>query len=113
MHKARKRLYEGMYILNATLSEEARKKALDKITTAILEEKGEVHKIFDQGRLKLAYEIEGRREGYYYVIFFSADTAQVAKKWRDYQLNEDLIRFMMLQASHVPDNLEFKQLVRE
>lgn len=54
MPKARTHLYEGMYILSATLSEDARKKALDKITSAISDEGGEVHKIYEQGRRKLA-----------------------------------------------------------
>jgi small subunit ribosomal protein S6 len=113
MAKSRKHLYEGMYILSATLSEEARKKAVEKICASITDEKGEVHKIFEQGRHKLAYEIDKRREGYYYVIYFSAQSNGIAQKWRDYHLNEDLIRFTTLRASHVPENLEFKQLVRE
>jgi small subunit ribosomal protein S6 len=113
MPKARKHLYEGMYILSATLSEDARKKALDKITSAISEEGGEVHKIFEQGRRKLAYEVDGRREGYYYVIYFSTGSTTMDQKWRDYQLNEDLIRFMTLRTNHVPEGLEFKKLMRE
>lgn len=113
MAKVRNNLYEGMYILSATLSEDARKKALDKIIASITEEGGEVHKIFDQGRRKMAYEIEGKREGYYYLLYFSANSSGIAQKWRDYHLNEDLIRFMTLRTPSVPENLEFKQLVRE
>ncbi len=113
MSKARKCLYEGMYILNPLLSEDARKKLVDKITTSIAEEGGEVHKIFDQGRRKLAYEINGRREGYYYVIFFSGSSAVIGQKWREYRLNEDLTRFTTLRAHRIPESLEFKQLVRE
>lgn len=108
MAKPRTHLYEGMYILNATLSEEARKKALEKITAGM-----EVRKIFDQGRRKLAYEINGKREGFYYVIFFEAPTDQVKNMWNEYHLNEDLIRFATLRAPSVPESLEFKQLERE
>ncbi len=110
MTKTRNRLYEGMYILSATLSDEARQKALDKITTGISEGGGEVHKIFDQGRKKLAYEMDGRREGHYYVIYFTAGTADIRDLWRNYHLNEDLLRFVTLTVPSVPEKIEFKQL---
>ena len=57
----RKELYEGMYILSATLSDDSRKKAFDKITDGISQKGGEIHKIHEQGRRKLAYEIDGKR----------------------------------------------------
>ena len=110
MAKEKNRLYEGMYILSATLSDEARAKALDKITSGITTSGGEVHKTFDQGRKKLAYEIGGRREGHYYVLYFSAPTTCMKDLWRDYHLNEDLIRFVTLGALEVPEKIEFKPL---
>lgn len=113
MLKQRRYLYEGMYILSATLSEEARKKALDKITSAINYHAGEVYKIFEQGRRKLAYEIGGRKEGFYYVLYFTANSSSMAELWREYQLNEDLIRFMTLRASDVPESLEFQTLAHK
>ncbi|HSX04423.1 MAG TPA: 30S ribosomal protein S6 [Rhabdochlamydiaceae bacterium] len=111
--KERRHLYEGMYILSATLSEEARKKALDKITSSISSKKGEIDRVFEQGRRKMAYEINGRREGYYYIIYFSAPTSIVADLWKEYHLNEDLIRFVTMRAETVPENMEFKPLVIE
>src|ERR1700722_19830671 len=113
MTKQKKQLYEGMYILSATLSEEARQKALDKITSSITGREGELHKIHDQGRHKLAYEINGRREGYYYLIYFSVPTSSIKEMWREYHLNEDLIRFLTLRTELVMETLEFKQIVQE
>ncbi len=108
--KERVPLYEGMYILNATLSEDARQKALDKITSGVSKRGGEIHKIFDQGRRKLAYEVNKRREGYYFVIYFSVPTSAMAEMWRDYHLHEDLIRFLTLRVESVPERLEFAPL---
>jgi small subunit ribosomal protein S6 len=111
--KERRHLYEGMYILSATLSEEARKKALDKITSSITGKKGDIDRVFEQGRKKMAYEINGRREGYYYIIYFTAPSSIVADLWKEYHLNEDLIRFVTMRAESVPENMEFKPLVIE
>jgi small subunit ribosomal protein S6 len=108
----RKALYEGMYILSATLSDDSRKKAFDKITDGITSKGGEIHKIHEQGRKKLAYTIDGKREGYYYVIYFTAPTAIISELWKEYHLHEDLIRFMTLRAEKVLDSLEFQPLVK-
>jgi len=113
MPKSRTHLYEGMYILSATLSEEARNKAIEKITSSINHHAGEVKKIFNQGRKKLAYEINKRREGHYYVVYFTAASSSMPELWREYQLNEDLIRFMTLRAETVPEKIEFKTLAKE
>lgn len=113
MAKQKNQLYEGMYILSATLSDDARQKALEKIITKIVERTGEIHKIFEQGRRKMAYEINGRREGYYYVVYFSVPTIHMSEMWKDYHLNEDLIRFLTLRAENVPEKLEYKQIIQE
>ncbi len=110
MPKERKHLYEGMYILSTTLSDDARQKALEKITNAIAEKGGEIHKTFDQGRKRLAYEINKRREGHYFLLFFSISTQAIKQMWKEYNLNEDLIRFITLKVEQVPDKIEFQPL---
>lgn len=113
MAKQRKHLYEGMYILSATLSDDARQKALDKINSGITNRGGEIHKMFDQGRKKLAYEINGKREGHYFLLYFSTLTKNLAEMWKEYHLNEDLVRFITLRAPVVPEKIEFKPLIQE
>ena len=103
-------LYEGMYILSATLSDESRQKAFEKITNGILEKGGKIRKIHEQGRRRLAYAIEGKREGYYYVVFFELPTQAVTKIWEEYALHEDLIRFMTMKVENVQETLDFKPL---
>lgn len=111
MSEKNQHLYEGMYIISATLSDEARKKALEKIQNGILEHGGVIHKIHDQGRRRLAYQIDNHREGYYFLIYFSVKPSAIAELWHDYHLNEDLIRFITLRADKVMEKIEFKPLV--
>lgn len=110
MRQKRIGLYEGMYILSATLSDESRKKAFDKIIDGITEKGGKVVKIHELGRRKLAYEIDGKREGYYYVLFFESLTSSILELWKEYHLHEDLIRFMTTRVEKVLESLEFKPL---
>lgn len=106
-------LYEGMYILSATLSDEARQKAMDKIHAGITSRGGEILKLHPRGRQRLAYEIEGHREGYYYVMYFKVSPASMTELWQEYHLNEDLVRFMTLSTDKVLEKIEFKPLIEQ
>lgn len=110
MSQQKQNLYEGMYVISATLSDDARNKALQKIQTGITQRDGEIIKIHDQGRRRLAYEIDGHREGHYYIVYFNLRTSGIAELWQEYHLNEDLIRFITLRTDKVMDKIEFKPL---
>lgn len=106
-------LYEGMYIVKATLSEDARHKALDKIRNGITSRGGEILKLHDQGRKRLAYDIQGHREGYYYLIYFTVKPSAIAELWQEYHINEDMLRWTTLRTDCVLEKLEFKVLVEQ
>ena len=110
MNQNRQNLYEGMYVISATLSDDARKKALEKIQNGITAHGGEIVKIHDQGRRRLAYEIDGHREGYYYLLYFNVPASAISELWQEYHLNEDLVRFITLRAEKVMEKIEFKSL---
>lgn len=103
-------LYEGMYVISAVLSDDARNKSLEKIQEGITSRGGEIVKLHNQGRRRLAYEINGHREGYYYVIYFNSKPSAISELWQEYHLNEDLIRFITLRADKVMDKIEFKTI---
>lgn len=106
----REHLYEGMYILSAALSDEARQKALDKIVNGVTKRSGKIHKTFDLGRKKLTYEIDKKRDGHYMLLYFSVAPGSMKDIWREYHLNEDLIRFLTLRTENVPEKIEFQPL---
>lgn len=110
MSPERQNLYEGMYIISATLSDDARQKALDRILKGITEREGKVLKIHDQGRRRLTYEIDGHREGYYFLIYFNLKPEGINELWQEYHINEDLVRFITLRAEKVMEKIEFKSL---
>jgi small subunit ribosomal protein S6 len=107
------KLYEGMYILSAQLSEDAKARAFEKIKAGITEKQGKILKVHDQGKRKLAYAIGPHNEGHYYLMYFEATPSTMEELWKEYRLNEDLIRFMTLRTDQVLEKLEFKQLVTE
>lgn len=110
MSEEKQNLYEGMYIISATLSEDARKKALDRIHAGITERGGEILKEHELGKKRMAYDIAGHREGHYYVLYYNLKPSAIAELWQEYHLNEDLIRFLTLRADKVMEKIEFKAL---
>lgn len=110
MSEKKQNLYEGMYVISATLGDEARRKVLDKIQHGITSRAGEIVKLHDQGRRRLAYEIGNHREGYYYLIYFKVKPSAISELWQEYQLNEDLVRFITLTTEKVMEKIEFKAL---
>ncbi len=110
MGENQQNLYEGMYIISATLSEDARNKALERVQNEITSRGGEIHKVHDQGKKRMAYEIDGHREGHYFIIYFSVAPAAISELWNEYHLHEDLIRFITLRTDKVLEKIEFKAL---
>ncbi|ADI38183.1 30S ribosomal protein S6 [Waddlia chondrophila 2032/99] len=110
MGENKQNLYEGMYIISATLSEDARSKALERVQNEITSRGGEIHKVHEQGKKRMAYEIDGHREGHYYVIYFSVSPAAISEVWNEYHLHEDLVRFITLRTEKVLEKIEFKAL---
>jgi len=110
MKEEQPNLYEGMYILNPHLNEDGRQKVLSKLQEDITEKAGQIHKIHDYGRRRLAYEIDRHREGYYYIVYFSLLPSLVSGLWAEYRLNADLLRFLTLRTDKVSEEIKFKQL---
>lgn len=110
MKDSNKNLYEGMYVISASLSDDARSKALDRIKESIVKHGGEVLQVHDWGRKRLAYEINGHREGYYSILYFEVVPSAISEMWHEYHLNEDLVRFITLSVEKVVDKIEFKTL---
>lgn len=113
MKEEKPRLYEGMYILSAQLTEDAKAKAFEKIKTGIENQGGVIKKVHDQGKRRLAYAIGPHREGHYYLVYFEANPSSIPELWQEYRLNENLVRFQTLTADKVVEELKFKQLVEQ
>ena len=111
--KEQMHLYEGMYIFSSTLSDDATQTALEKITSSLEAKGGKIEKVHDQGRKKLAYEIGGHKQGHYYLLYFTVPSSAIDEMWREYALNEDLIRYMTMRTEKVMETVEFKPLTEQ
>ena len=89
--------YETVFIVNPDLTEEAAKAMLDKFSGIITENGGNIEKVDEWGKKKLAYLIEDYSEGYYYVVTFTAAAAVPAELDRVFNITDGILRSMIIK----------------
>ena len=87
--------YETMYIISPTLDEEQVKALVEKFNE-LISEHGEIEKVEEWGRKKLAYEVQDQKEGYYVLVYFTANPEFPAELERIFKINEDILKYLIL-----------------
>ncbi len=88
--------YETLFIIDATIDEEATAGVVDKFK-ALIEANGSIDNVDVWGKRKLAYPINDMNDGYYVLINFTAEPAFVAELERIYNISEDVIRSIVIK----------------
>ena len=86
--------YETVFIATPVLSDSQMKEAVAKYINLIKENGGEVVYEEDWGLKQLAYPIQHKTSGFYYLIEFKADPQFVATLETQYHRDERIIRFL-------------------
>lgn len=90
------RLYEVVYIFDASLDEDAVTGKLERFHALLTGENGEVKAVDHWQARQLAYAINGEKTGYYVVAQVTADPADVAEFERLLKLDDDLMRYLVV-----------------
>ena len=86
--------YETVFIATPVLSDSQMKEAVAKYTSLIKKNGGEVVYEEDWGLKQLAYPIQKKSTGFYYLIEFKADTQFIERLETEYRRDERIIRFL-------------------
>ena len=86
--------YETVFIATPVLSDTQMKEAVAKYVKLITDNGGEVVYQEDRGLRQLAYPIQHKTTGFYYLIEFKADSQFVATLETQYHRDERIIRFL-------------------
>ena len=89
--------YETMFIVKPTLTEEETVAQIEIVKATIEKNGGEIASCADMGSQQLAYEIEKNKRGYYFVIYFKGEPAEIAEIERNYRNNENIMRFIFIK----------------
>ena len=89
-----KNRYETVFIATPVLSESQMKEAVEKFKNLIVKHKGEVVHEQNWGLKKLAYPIQKKSTGFYYLIEFVAETTFIQTLETEFRRDERIIRFL-------------------
>ena len=103
--------YETVFIATPVLSEQQMKEAVAKYTKLIQDNGGEVVYEEDWGLRQLAYPIQHKTSGFYYLIQFQADPSFVEILETQYFRDERIIRFLTVALDK--DAVEYAERRRQ
>lgn len=89
--------YESLYVINATLADDAIKAVVEKFT-ALVAENGEVVKVDEWGKRRLAYPINDMPEGYYVLVNFKSGSDFPCELERRYGIDDNVIRYIVTRV---------------
>lgn len=87
--------YETIFIVNATLTEEAINAVVEKFTNLIAAN-GEITKIDQWGKRRMAYAIDDMAEGYYVLVEFDSKPDFPAELDRIYKITDGVMRSIIV-----------------
>ena len=88
--------YESMYILKPDLDEDAKNALVARFSDIVTQNGGEIEKIDEWGKKRLAYPINYINDGYYVLMYFSAPAELPAELERNYKISDDVMRFIVI-----------------
>ncbi|MBQ7824883.1 MAG: 30S ribosomal protein S6 [Clostridia bacterium] len=89
--------YELIYIIDTAAEETTRKELIEKFNGIITANGGEVVKVEEWGKRRLAYAIDYKTEGYYVYVAFNAGAELPKELTRNLQINESVIRSQIVK----------------
>ena len=89
--------YEIALVVSAKIEDDARTATVEKAKEYITRVGGTVTEVEDQGKKKLAYEIQHMSEGFYYFIQFEAESSVPALVEQVVRIMDIVLRFLCVR----------------
>lgn len=91
--------YELLVVFKPSLDSEELDKAVEKISEEIKSYKGSVESVDKMGRKKLAYDVQGYRDGFFTNMILTVAPESIVEFKRNLKLNDNVLRFMFMEVS--------------
>ena len=91
------RKYETLFIMDPDLEEEKSQSVIEKVKGIITQGNGEILKVEDWGKRKLAYRVKKKTKGHYILIHFSGLPPLLAELERNFRVMDAVIKFQSVR----------------
>ncbi|HEY8370826.1 MAG TPA: 30S ribosomal protein S6 [Thermodesulfobacteriota bacterium] len=86
--------YELVFIVHPDRSDEEARKALERVKEVVTREGGEVLKVEEWGKRKLAYEIKKQTKGTYFLVHYNGTGAVLNEVERTLRISDDVLKYL-------------------
>lgn len=87
--------YETIFIVNVNKGEDGITALVEKFKS-LISNAGEITKVDDWGKRRLAYEIDDETEGYYVLVEFTAPTDFIVELNRQFRITDGILRSIVI-----------------
>lgn len=89
--------YEVMYVIDAALEDSARTELINRFSDLVVKNGGEVDRVDEWGKRRLAYAIQYKTEGYYVLMYIKAPAEAPREIERNMKINDNVLRYMTIR----------------
>jgi small subunit ribosomal protein S6 len=107
------RKYETIFILDPDLEEEQTQSTIEKVKGIITQTNGEILKVEDWGKRKLAYEVKKKAKGHYILIHFLGSPTLLSELERNFRVMDAVIKFQSVRLDERQTSLSEGALPEE
>jgi small subunit ribosomal protein S6 len=91
--------YEATYFFSPTLEEGAVQVLNERFSNQIVQSGGEVLKLNNHGKRRLAYQVKGQEEGYFVVLEFKGEAQTAKELGRIMRIADEVLRCIIVRAN--------------
>ena len=89
--------YEVMYVIDAALEDSARVELINRFSDLVKKNGGEIDRVDEWGKRRLAYAINYKTEGYYVLMYIKAPSELPRELERNMQINDSVLRYLVIR----------------
>ena len=89
--------YEVMYVIDPTLEDGARVELINRFSELVKKNGGEVDRVDEWGKRRLAYAINYKTEGYYVLMYIKAPSSLPQELERNLQIADSVLRYLVIR----------------
>ena len=89
--------YEVMYVIDTALEDSARTELINRFSELVTRNGGEVDRVDEWGKRRLAYAINYKTEGYYVLMYIKAPADLPREIERNMQISDSVLRYLTVR----------------
>ena len=89
--------YEVMYVIDPALEDTARIELINRFSDLVVKNGGEVDRVDEWGKRRLAYAIQYKTEGYYVLMYIKAPAELPRELERNMQISDSVLRYLTVR----------------